>query len=106
MKNNKHVKRNWHIEISDENFEIVNSNGKLVCTLLDHKDVFRNAILVSNSPFLLNSLVDIFLELRRLNKIDGLNGLNGNTVWNDNSDDLAFARDLIEFCHVKIPTEN
>ena len=58
MENNKHVKRNWHIEISDENFEIVNSNGKLVCTLLDH------------------------------------------------SDDLAFARDLIEFCHVKIPTEN
>lgn len=105
MGNNKHVKRDWHIEIIDENFEIVNSNGKLVCTLLDHKDVFRNAILVANGPSLLNSLVDIFLELKRLNKIDGLNGLKRNSVWDDNSDDLAFARDLIEFCQVKIPTE-
>lgn len=105
MRNNKHVKHDWHIEISHEDFEIVNSDGNSVCTLLDHKDVFRSAILVSYSPFLLNSLVDIFLELRRLNKIDGLNGLKGKTVWGDNSDDLTFARDLIEFCCVKIPTE-
>ncbi|WP_272575477.1 hypothetical protein [Providencia sp. PROV273] len=105
MGNNKHVKHEWHIEISQEDFEVADGNGKSVCSFLDHKDVFRSAILVTNSPFLLNSLVDIFLELRRLNKIDGLNGLKGKTVWGDNSDDLTFARDLIEFCHVKIPTE-
>lgn len=97
MKNDIHVKRDWHIEISHEDFWVVNSNGNSVCVLLDHKDVFRSGILVVNSPVLLNSLIDIFLIIKELRKN------NPSMIGDEYNDDLTFARDLLEFCLVNIP---
>lgn len=97
MENDIHVKRNWHIEISQEDFEVVDSNGKSVCSFLDHKDVFKSGILVANSPVLLNSLIDIFLILKSLKKN------NPSMIGDEYNDDLVFAKDLLEFCLIDIP---